>query len=212
NNWSFSPVVWTKIIQRTHRLANITQSSSIKNRWKSSMKITVLQTLTMANKLLTNKDKANTSSLLAFRLKLLSRTLPSKQLLHNRYPSTYTDSLCPRCLTAVETQSHIFDCYKNITAYSIMENKIRTSLIKLIRKNNNRKNLTEIERNLQKLDFGRKSNLDKLASGMLNIDIQLSIASHAKMANKILALLYSQIWIPRSATANTSERIKICLS
>ncbi|CAG8772836.1 11443_t:CDS:1, partial [Acaulospora morrowiae] len=48
-------------------------------------------------------------------------------------------------------------------------------------------------------------NPDKLASGMLSIDIQLPIASHAKMANKILALLYSQIWIPRSATANTSE-------
>ncbi|CAG8641239.1 17880_t:CDS:1, partial [Acaulospora morrowiae] len=140
-----------------------------------------------------------------FRLKLLSGTLPSRQLLHDRYLSTYTDSLCPRCLTVVETQSHIFDCYKNIAAYSIMENKIRTSLIKLIRKNSNRKNLTEIERNLQKLDFGRKSSLNKLVSGMLNIDIQLSIASHAKMANKILALLYSQIWIPRSATANTSE-------
>ncbi|CAG8729582.1 5353_t:CDS:2, partial [Acaulospora morrowiae] len=49
----------------------------------------------MANKLLTNKDKVNTSSLLAFRLKLLSGTLLSRQLLHDRYPSTYTDSLCP---------------------------------------------------------------------------------------------------------------------
>ncbi|CAG8720007.1 2220_t:CDS:1, partial [Acaulospora morrowiae] len=103
NNWSFSPVVWTKIIQRTHRLADITQSSSIKNRWKGSMKTTVFQTLTIANKLLTNKDKANTSSLLAFRLKLLSGMLLSRQLLHDRYLNTYTDSLCPRCLTAVET-------------------------------------------------------------------------------------------------------------
>ncbi|CAG8651109.1 10325_t:CDS:1, partial [Acaulospora morrowiae] len=69
----------------------------------------------------------------------------------------------------------------------------------------NKKNLAVIERNLQKLDFDRKSNLDKLACRMLNIDIQLSATSHAKMANKILALLYSQIWIPRLATANTSE-------
>ncbi|CAG8553580.1 7686_t:CDS:1, partial [Acaulospora morrowiae] len=96
--------------------------------------------------------------------------------------------LCPRCLTAVETQCHIFDCYKNIAAFNQMKNKIRTSLIKLVRKNSNKKNLTEIERNLQKLDFGQKSNLDKLACGMLNIDIQLFTTSQAKMANKILVL------------------------
>ncbi|CAG8724676.1 17144_t:CDS:1, partial [Acaulospora morrowiae] len=53
--------------------------------------------------------------------------------------------------------------------------------------------------------FGQKFNLDKLASGMLNIDIQLPVASHTKMENKILALLYSQIWIPRSAITNISE-------
>ncbi|CAG8509844.1 15508_t:CDS:2, partial [Acaulospora morrowiae] len=64
-----------------------------------------------------------------------------------------------------------------------------------------------IERNLQKLDFGQKSNLDKLASGMLSIDIQLPITSHAKMANKILALLYSQIWIPSSSNTYPSKAI-----
>ncbi|CAG8481478.1 17970_t:CDS:2, partial [Acaulospora morrowiae] len=143
-----------------------------------------------ANKLLIKKDKINTSSLLAFRLKLLSETLPSRQLLHDRYPSTYADNLCSRCLTAVEIQSHIFNCYKNIVAYNEMENKIRTSLIKLVRKNNNKKLLTEIKRRIQKLDFGQKFNLDKLASGMLSIDIQLPVTSHTKMANKILALLY----------------------
>ncbi|CAG8504868.1 15654_t:CDS:1 [Acaulospora morrowiae] len=113
------------------------------------MKVLTLQILVKANKLLIKKDKINTSSLLAFRFKLLSGTLPSRQLLYDRYPSTYTDNLCLRCLTAVEIQSHIFDCYKNFATYNEMENKIRTSLIKLVRKNNNKKLLTEIEKRTQ---------------------------------------------------------------
>ncbi|CAG8561046.1 15362_t:CDS:2, partial [Acaulospora morrowiae] len=117
------------------------------------------------------------------KLKLLSGTLPSRQLLHDRYPSIYADNLCPRCLTAVEIQSYIFNCYKNIAAYNKIENKIRTSLIKLVRKNNNKKFLTEIERRTQKLYFGQKSNLDKLASGMLSIDIQLPVTSGKQNTN-----------------------------
>ncbi|CAG8722464.1 6252_t:CDS:2, partial [Acaulospora morrowiae] len=183
------------------RIIGVTAQSSGPKKFSEHIGSLILFRAPKANKLLIKKNKINTSSLLAFRLKLLSETLPSRQLLHDRYPSTYRSL----CLTAVEIQSHIFNCYKNIAAYNKMENKIRTSLVKLVRKNNNKKFLTEIERRTQKLDFGRKSNLDKLASGMLSIDIQLFVTSHAKMANKILALLYSQIWIPRLITANTSE-------
>ncbi|CAG8627323.1 15878_t:CDS:1 [Acaulospora morrowiae] len=109
------------------------------------MKVLLLQMLTKANKLLNKKDKINITFLLAFKLKLLSETLPSRQLLHNCYPSIYIDNICLKCLTAVETQSHIFDCYKNIAAYNKIKNKLKASITKLARKNNAKKNPSDIE-------------------------------------------------------------------
>ncbi|CAG8793346.1 16138_t:CDS:1, partial [Acaulospora morrowiae] len=78
------------------------------------------------------------------------------------------------------------------------------SLLKLSNKNKLLKKPDDMDNQIQRLNLGRRSGLDKAVCEITEIDLHLSTKSQAELANKILALLYTLIWVSRSATANTS--------
>ena len=65
------------------------------------------------------KPKNNSeSNLLNFHLKIITNTLPTKQYLNQKYPTLYTNDLCPSCKTFTENLNHILSCPSLTTSTS----------------------------------------------------------------------------------------------
>ncbi|CAG8676087.1 1950_t:CDS:2 [Acaulospora morrowiae] len=101
---------------------------------------------------------------------MISEILPIRQLLYKRYPNTYEDNLCSKCLTEAETQKHVLNTTK---AYQPIE-KSKPNL----RKTKSQKKVGtgqshEWNNRNRFLPFSKKP---------------------SQIANKALALLYTLIW------------------
>jgi len=164
----------------------------------------MVQLLQKANKLLIKKDKFKTSSLCAFRCKLIGEVLPTRQQLNNRYADIYTDDQCPRCLLVTEIQEHVFTCYKNNQVKSIIEQKIKQKITNLANKQYCSKIPSNITNFTNKHNFRDLEELRQIACRLQKLPLNLSGTAQAKLSNHILKLLYNEIWTKRLATANTS--------
>jgi hypothetical protein len=93
---------------------------------------TAAKRLILANKELLKTEKYQTTNLLAFRCKILDKTLPTRSLLNNRYPSLYPSHLCPACNLVEENLIHITKC----DSLKLHNSKISNFLNALLEKNN----------------------------------------------------------------------------
>jgi hypothetical protein len=137
----------------------------------------------------------------------MTRQLPSRVKLHLRYPSHYTNNLCPRCLSQPETFDHIFSCPSNNPNLPLINKKIKNFLTDLIRESK-----TQITNQslLSNPHFSVKVPLLlEWALGISTFDPNLTIIHKAKLASKSTKIIYKYIWKPRSATANTSPQSAI---
>src|SRR6185369_10001565 len=125
---------WIKKIQFYSRLLDTSLSTTLTLNSNKQITLNDLISLHHANKNLLKKDKYNSTSLLAFRCKLLTRLLPTREKLHTRYPLLYPNDTCPRCLIQPETQNHIFTCTINQNALEKISAKICKTLIKNLSK------------------------------------------------------------------------------
>jgi hypothetical protein len=136
------------------------------------------------------KRRNDFSELIAFRVKILSNTLPTRKRLHSLYPDTYPNQSCPRCSLTTEDIIHLFKCQDATNE----ANKIILNINNILHPNHDNNPIKQIWQVVE-LACGITSNIFSTADE--NLWIEASIEA--------LNLLYNDIWKPRCNTANTYE-------
>jgi hypothetical protein len=180
---------WCKKIFDIIKSFIICESSSVVKVFKTTYNTMGLDIVSRANKMLKKQKDNSYSELVAFRIKILSGTLPTREKLHEIRPDLYPNEICPRCSHHKENIRHTFECPK--------AEESTTKIIQLINdilqpSNNNRpiQNIWQVV---------------ELACGITNnIFSPANIKSWIKASNSALKLIYNSIWKPRCSTANTS--------
>jgi len=72
------------------------------------------------------------SNLLNFHLKIITNTLPTKHYLNQKYPTLYTNDLCPSCKISTENLTHIITCPNLITSISSFIQETQKTLNSII--------------------------------------------------------------------------------
>jgi len=149
-----------------------------------------LEVLTKSSKRIRTLKNNTYSDLIAFRIKLLSGTLPTRELLNQFHPEIYPDELCPRCKFRKENIKHVFECFEARDQAT----QIITTINKILSPDNNTNPINHIWQVVE-LSCGITNNIFSTSS----------INNWIKASTEGLNLLYNLIWKPRSCTANTSS-------
>jgi hypothetical protein len=167
----------------------ICESSSVIKTFGEALSAHGLEVLTKSSKRIRALKNNTYSDLIAFRIKLLSGTLPSRVFLNQFYSELYPDEFCPRCEFRKENIKHIFEC----SEAKDQATQIIIIINNTLNPNNNTKPINHIWQVVE-LSCGITNNIHSVS----NID------NWVKAATESLNLLYNLIWKPKSCTANTS--------
>lgn len=180
---------WCKKIFSITRAYIICESSSIPKTFNHSHCAFGLKILNSSNKFIKSLHNNQYSDLIAYRIKLLSGTLPTREFLNQLYPNLYTDPYCPRCNLHTENIQHTFKCPSADKETKQIIETINSILIT----NNNPSPILTIWQVIE------------LACGITsNIYSTSNLISWSKASTEALTLSYNLIWKPRCNTANTS--------
>ena len=180
---------WCKKIFNIIKSYIICESTSVVKTFKNTHNVFGLEVLNKSNKIL-KKHKNNTySELIAFRIKILSGTLPTREKLHEIRPDHYPSESCPRCPYYKEDIRHTFECPEAEDSAIIIIRIIN----EILQSTNNSYPIQNIWQVVE------------IACGIThNIFSPVDMEHWSNASNTALSLLYDSIWKPRCNTANTS--------
>lgn len=184
-----SSTIWSKKVLHLVKTYMICESSSVIKTFGETLSTHGLEVLTKSSKRIRVLKNNTYSDLIAFRIKLLSGTLPTRAFLNQFYPELYPDELCPRCEFRKENIKHVFECFEAKDKAA----QIITSVNNILNPDNNTKPISHIWQ-VAELSCGITNNIHSVSS----------TDNWVKAATESLSLLYNLIWKPRSCTANTS--------
>lgn len=139
-----------------------------------------------------------------FAWKLLTRTLPTLESLHNRQPDIYASNSCPTCPDSVESIAHIF---LHCPAHLLHRALILTQLETLLRHHDPDGNATSWLPDPNDPDTTRWEP-EPIAAALIPTSLQLQLShlnplhatSVARSANQLLVNAYKAIWASRCTT------------
>ena len=195
NSYPIPPIrFFIKKINQTFNTSNIINSNRSLNTFSYNF-ANLSNTLTFFKQHPPIESKTQ-SILYNFRIKILTKTLPTKENLLLRFPSIYKNNTCPRCKNQIETQSHIWTCSSISSTTSI----IKEEILQLIR-NNHDDNLkySEILSQISSIN-----SILNISIALTNINIYFKNKKIINpfylntFQNQILLILRKHIWISRN--------------
>jgi hypothetical protein len=181
---------WCKKIFNIIRSYIICESSSVLQVFDHPINITGLEILNTSVEYIKSQFPKKFSDLIAFRIKILSGTLPTRKILHDLYPDHYPDQVCPRCSHHTEDIRHLPECSEAEVAMTTI---IRT-INEYIKSDNNP---NPVKHKWQAIE---------LICGIThNIFSPVEVKQWTKASSEGLMLFYDLVWKPRSNTANTTS-------